>query len=64
MTFVLTQRRKEKKQACMTDSAQRNIVSVSWSDHLVFGEGDGRLHTPDAVNRRLYRWRKELGASM
>ena len=39
MTFVLTQRRKEKKQACMTDSAQRNIVSVSWSDHLVFGEG-------------------------
>jgi hypothetical protein len=30
-----------------------NIVSVSWSDHLVFSEGDGRLHTLDAVNRRV-----------
>jgi hypothetical protein len=23
----------------------RNIVSVAWSDHIIFGEGDGRLDT-------------------
>jgi hypothetical protein len=39
-----------------------NIVSVSWGDHLAFGEGDGRLDTPDKVQRRLPRWRDELGA--
>ena len=27
----------------------RNIASVSWSDHLVFGEDDGRLLTPGAL---------------
>lgn len=40
----------------------RNIVSVSWGDHLLFGEGDGRLATPEALRRRLPRWRDELGA--
>jgi hypothetical protein len=39
-----------------------NIVSVSWSDHLIFGEGDGRLDTVDALRRRMQRWRDELGA--
>jgi hypothetical protein len=39
-----------------------NIVSVSWSDHLSFGEGDGRLDTPEKVKRRLHVWRDELGA--
>jgi hypothetical protein len=39
-----------------------NIVSVSWSDHLSFGEGDGRLDTPDKLQRRLRVWRDELGA--
>ena len=39
-----------------------NIVSVSWPDHLSFGEGDGRLDTPEAVERRLPAWRDELGA--
>jgi hypothetical protein len=39
-----------------------NVASVSWGDHLAFGEGDGRLATPDAVARRLVRWRRELGA--
>lgn len=39
-----------------------NIASVSWGDHLVFGEGDGRLHTPEAVERRMAAWREELGA--
>lgn len=39
-----------------------NIVSVSWADHLTFGEGDGRLNTPEAVARRMRAWRDELGA--
>lgn len=39
-----------------------NIVSVSWGDHLSFGEGDGRLDTPDKLRRRLPVWRDELGA--
>jgi len=39
-----------------------NIVSVSWPDHLSFGEGDGRLLNPDAVRRRMRAWRCDLGA--
>ena len=40
-----------------------NIVSVSWADHLTFGEGDGRLDTPDALARRMVAWRTELNAT-
>src|SRR5688572_32892310 len=39
-----------------------NIVSVSWSDHLSFGEREGRLDTPEKLKRRLLVWRDELGA--
>jgi hypothetical protein len=39
-----------------------NIVSVSWADHLTFGEGEGRLDTPEKVARRMRAWRNELGA--
>jgi hypothetical protein len=39
-----------------------NIVSVSWSDHLSFGDGDGRLETPETLQRRMPAWRDELGA--
>ena len=39
-----------------------NIVSVSWSDHLTFGEGEGRLDTPDTVARRMHAWKQELNA--
>jgi hypothetical protein len=39
-----------------------NIVSISWGDHLSFGEGDGRLDTPEKLQRRLPVWRDELGA--
>jgi hypothetical protein len=39
-----------------------NIASVSWADHLTFGEGDGRLDTPERVERRIRVWRDELGA--
>ena len=48
----------------MEMSDQRNIVSVSWSDHLVFGERDGRLDTVEALNRRMEKWRDELGAAI
>jgi hypothetical protein len=40
-----------------------NIASVSWPDHLVFGEGDGRLGSVDSLARRMDRWREELGAT-
>jgi hypothetical protein len=39
-----------------------NIVSVSWTDHLTFGEGDGRLDTRTKVERRIRAWRDELQA--
>jgi hypothetical protein len=39
-----------------------NIVSVSWSDHLIFGEGDGRLDSPAAVGRRMQKWKADLDA--
>jgi len=42
---------------------QGNIVSVSWGDHLTFGEGDGRLVTPDALLRRMEHWKDELNAA-
>jgi hypothetical protein len=48
----------------MTTTGQRNIVSVSWGDHLAFGEGNGRLNTIDALQRRMQRWRDELGAGI
>jgi hypothetical protein len=40
----------------------KNIVSVCWGDHLIFGEGDGRLADPQALARRMRAWRDELGA--
>ena len=43
-------------------NAHRNIASASWPDHLVFGEGDGKLDTVDAVQRRMQCWRDQLGA--
>ncbi len=39
-----------------------NVASVCWGDHLSFGEGDGRLGTPDALGRRMAAWRSELSA--
>jgi hypothetical protein len=43
---------------------QRNVVSVSWGDHLTFGEGDGRLATLDAIQRRMERWGDDLNAAI
>src|ERR1019366_4509619 len=40
-----------------------NVISVSWGDHLVFGEGVGRLATPGDLARRMDVWRDELGAT-
>jgi hypothetical protein len=48
----------------MGRSESANIVSVSWSDHLVFGESDGRLQTIDAIERRMRSWREYLGANI
>ncbi|MBW2412707.1 MAG: hypothetical protein JRF72_23160 [Deltaproteobacteria bacterium] len=48
----------------MRKSELRNIVSVSWSDHLIFGEGDGRLSTVQALARRMEKWREELNAAI
>ena len=39
-----------------------NIVSVSWADHLTFGEDAGRLDTSGRVALRMRAWREELGA--
>ena len=41
-----------------------NMVSVSWSDHLIFGEGDGRLDSPAAVRRRIHNWKSALDAGI
>lgn len=40
-----------------------NIVSVSWADHLTFGEGDGRLASPELLLRRMRLWKEELGTT-
>jgi hypothetical protein len=40
-----------------------NIASVSWGDHLAFGEADGRLDTPAALWRRVQAWKAELGVA-
>ena len=45
----------------MTLGHGRNIASVSWGDHLTFGEADGLLDTPDKLRRRLEVWRDKLG---
>ena len=37
------------------------VASVSWPDHLVFGEGDGRLDTVGAVERRFASWKHDFG---
>jgi hypothetical protein len=39
---------------------RRNIVSVSWGDHLIFGERDGRLATIKALTRRMQCWKQGL----
>jgi len=51
----------------LTDTAinkNRNIISVSWGDHLTFGEGDGRLDSLPAVRRRMRSWQNDLGAGI
>lgn|GEM_PF-831977 len=53
-----------KKCMRMEELKNPNIVSVSWGDHLIFGEGDGRLAKPKAVRRRMRRWKTELAAGI
>ena len=40
-----------------------NIVSVSWGDHLAFGDDEGRLDTPEKLSRGIADWQQEFGAS-
>ena len=42
----------------------QNIVSVSWGDHLNFGDGDGKLSTPKSLERKMKIWKKDLGAKI
>ena len=48
----------------MKATQNRNIVSVAWSDHIIFGEGDGRLDTIPALRRRMRRWKTDFGANI
>lgn len=41
----------------------KNIVSVSWGDHLQFGEGTGRLASVGDLDERLSAWRDQLDAA-
>ena len=44
--------------------SNRNIISVSWGDHVTFGERDGKLDTLDALEKRMKTWKKDLGAEI
>jgi hypothetical protein len=46
----------------MEATQNNNIASVAWSDHVIFGEGDGRLNTLPALRRRMQSWKTDLGA--
>jgi hypothetical protein len=48
----------------MNATQNRNIVSVAWSDHIIFGEGDGRLDTVPTLRRRMRRWKTDFGANI
>lgn len=41
-----------------------NIISVSWGDHLMFGEGYGKLDSPEALRIRIDYWGNELDSSI
>jgi len=42
----------------------QNIVSVSWGDHLNFGDGNGALSTPKSLEQKMKIWKKDLGAKI
>jgi hypothetical protein len=48
----------------MGTSERRNIISVSWSDHLIFGEGDGKLATIESLTRRVQSWKQKLNTGI
>lgn len=45
-------------------SHQYAVANASWPDHLVFGAGDGRLDTVEAVERRFATWREQVGTEV
>ena len=42
---------------------KKNIASVSWGDHLLFGQGEGKLDTPKSFEKQLVQWKKHLNIS-
>ena len=38
-----------------------NAINVSWGDHIVIFEGEGRLDTDEKIGRAIKRWREEFG---
>ena len=44
----------------MTD--QGDIISVSWGDHVEWGEGEALLDTPEQVAAGVRRWKTHYGA--
>jgi hypothetical protein len=48
----------------MEATQNSNIASVAWSDHVIFGESDGRLDTVPALRRRMNSWKADLGAQI
>ncbi len=41
----------------------QNIISVSWGDHLLFGDNYGKLDTSAALQNRMECWKRDLSAS-
>jgi hypothetical protein len=48
----------------MEATRNNNIASVAWSDHVIFGESDGRLDTVPALRKRMNSWKADLGAQI
>jgi len=46
----------------LNEMKQKNIMSVSWTDHLIFGKGEDRLKTPEILDKHIKIWRDELNA--
>jgi hypothetical protein len=44
--------------------SQYPIASASWPDHLVFGEGDGKLDSVDGLERRMEAWCREKNCAV
>ena len=46
----------------VNSGTNRNIMSVSWGDHLEAWDGDDALDQPDRILRSAERWQSECDA--